>query len=117
MSAGPCRPSTYLLTACVCLLAALLFAERALVIDYELNPPDCSNELIRRVAASGFTVDHRQDYPHHDGYWLNRYTWLVDDGTGRLSIEVPHGTQREAWEALSEGNRLLDQYRLEDRPR
>jgi hypothetical protein len=46
----------------------------------------------------------------HDGYWLNRYNWLVDDAKGKRSIEIPDGTREQAWEGLREGNRLIDEY-------
>ncbi|MBI3666336.1 MAG: hypothetical protein HY236_08950 [Acidobacteria bacterium] len=46
----------------------------------------------------------------HDGYWLNRYDWLVDDAKGNKSIEIPQGTQEEAWRALEQGSRLIDEY-------
>jgi hypothetical protein len=46
----------------------------------------------------------------HDGYWLNRFNWLVDDAGGRKSIEIPDGSHEQAWQALREGNRLLDDY-------
>ncbi len=47
---------------------------------------------------------------YHDGYWLNRYNWLVDDAQGKKSIEIPEGTHQQAWQALQEGNRLIDEY-------
>ncbi len=43
-----------------------------------------------------------------DGYWLNRYNWLVDDAQGRKSIEIPDGTHDQAWASLQDGNRKLD---------
>ena len=46
----------------------------------------------------------------HDGYWLNRYTWLGDDAGGRKSIEIPDGTREQARQALREANRLIDEY-------
>jgi len=45
----------------------------------------------------------------HDGYWLNRYTWLLDDAGGRKSIEIPDGSHEQAWQALREANRLIDE--------
>ena len=46
----------------------------------------------------------------HDGYWLNRFNWLIDDAKGKKSIEIPDGTHQQAWQALQEGNRLIDEY-------
>ncbi len=43
----------------------------------------------------------------HDGYWLNRYNWLVDDAHGKQSIEIPQGTHQQAWQALKEANQSL----------
>ncbi|MHC5543074.1 hypothetical protein ACYOEI_33040, partial [Singulisphaera rosea] len=45
----------------------------------------------------------------HDGYWINRYNWLIDDAKGRKSLEIPDGTREAAWKALAEGNRLIDE--------
>jgi len=45
----------------------------------------------------------------HDGYWLNRYTWLLDDAGSRKSIEIPDGSHEQAWQALREANRLIDE--------
>jgi len=50
----------------------------------------------------------------HDGYWINRYNWLVDDAQGRKSIEIPDSSREVAWKSLTEGNRLLD---IEERKR
>jgi hypothetical protein len=47
---------------------------------------------------------------YHDGYWLNRYNWLVDDAAGRKSIEIPEGTHEESWASLRAGNRALDEW-------
>lgn len=44
---------------------------------------------------------------YHDGYWLNRYNWLIDDAAGKRSIEIPDGTREEAWKALAEANRRI----------
>jgi len=44
----------------------------------------------------------------HDGYWINRYNWLVDDARGRKSIEIPDGSREEAWKWLTAGNRRID---------
>jgi hypothetical protein len=57
-----------------------------------------------------------RDYPDamwagrwfHDGYWINRYNWLVDDAKGRRNPEVPDGSREQAWKSLTEGNRRLD---------
>jgi hypothetical protein len=58
-----------------------------------------------------------RDYPaamwagrwFHDGYWINRYTWMVDDAKGQKSIEIPDGSHEEAWKSLAEGNRRIDE--------
>jgi len=44
---------------------------------------------------------------NHDGYWLNRYNWLIDDAAGRKSIEIPDGTREQAWRALAEANKAI----------
>lgn len=46
----------------------------------------------------------------HDGYWINRYNWLLDDAKGAKSIEIPDGSREDAWKALTEGNRRIDEY-------
>ena len=50
------------------------------------------------------------DRRDQDGYWLNRFNWLVDDAKGQKSIEIPDGTREQAWAALREGNRKLDEW-------
>jgi hypothetical protein len=44
----------------------------------------------------------------HDGYWINRYDWLIDDAKGRKTIEIPNGTRDAAWQSLKAGNDALD---------
>ncbi|MHC5542154.1 hypothetical protein ACYOEI_28365, partial [Singulisphaera rosea] len=38
-------------------------AEHALILDYELYPPEFSNAVIRQVAATGLEVEFREHYP------------------------------------------------------
>jgi hypothetical protein len=46
----------------------------------------------------------------HDGYWINRYNWLIDDAKGAKSIEIPDGSREDAWKSLAEGNWLIDEF-------
>ena len=65
-----------IIVLCVC-LRALAGADRALILDYELNPPDFSNELIRRTAAAGVAVDYRQYYPVLTKADVARYRTII----------------------------------------
>jgi hypothetical protein len=44
----------------------------------------------------------------HDGFWINRYNWLLDDAHGRKSLEIPDSSRDDAWKSLTNGNRRLD---------
>jgi len=55
--------------------------DHALIIDYELYPPDYSNAVIRRAAATGLSVDFRENYPVLTEQDLARYRMIILEST------------------------------------
>jgi hypothetical protein len=65
---------------------------------------------LRALSTRIFECRHPAGRKFHDGYWINRFNRLVDDAEGAKNIETPNGSRADAWKALTEGNRRIDEY-------
>jgi hypothetical protein len=116
---------------CIGLLPfVVIAADRALIVDYEMNPADFSNEVMRRAAATGLAVDFRQydtrltqaDLREHRMIILEASAGGIGSGLQLGEVEVPalvrwtrNGgllvvgipSDAEAWPQLDVYNRLF----------